>query len=145
MHHPPKPHSSNLTGCSDPLAFQWLSKRTSLLNATFVDVDYPELIAKKCNVIMNTAQLQEMLSPFQEANKAGGVFLRSNQYSALGCDLTNVENLERTLAGVLDLSSSLILCTAEVSITYMNIEAADALIKWAARHDDSTLDSYVSY
>lgn len=29
-----------------------------------------------------------------------------------------------------------ILCTAEVAVTYMDVEAADSLIAWASQYDD---------
>lgn len=106
-------------------------------NIRFVDIDFPELIAKKCDVISNTPQLRDILGSLQRPGEDSGIFLRSEHYLALGCDLTDLARLEGILAGEVDASSSLILCTAEVSITYMNVEAADALIRWATRYDES--------
>ena len=125
---------------SDPLAFQWLCKeRSKCQNATFVDIDYSDLMRKKCDVILTTPQLQDLVQPLDASTNAGSVFLRSEHYIALGCDLGDINDLESILAGELDMNGCLILCTAEVSVTYMNVGAADSLIAWATRYDDSTL------
>jgi len=63
------------------------------------------------------------------------IFL-SDQYIQLGCDLRNIEHLHQTLASVIDIENSSILFTAEVSITYMTLEASDSLIKWASTLPD---------
>ena len=110
-----------------------------------MDVDFPDLIAKKCNVIASTSQLRELLGPFDRSTEATGIYLRSKHYSALGCDLIDLARLEELLAGEIDVSSSLILCTAEVSVTYMNPDAADALIQWAAHFKDSRLNPKVHF
>ena len=104
----------------------------------FIDVDYPELIKKKCDVITTTPQLQDLLQP-REVSNGGPIFLRSERYTALGCDLTNTKHLETILANEFEISKCLLLCTAELSVTYMNVEAADLLIEWAAQYDDSML------
>ena len=63
--------------------------------------------------------------------------MKGSHYSALGCDLTDTARLERLLKDHIDISKCMILCTAEVSMTYMETEAADALLEWAAQYDDS--------
>ena len=123
--------------CSDPLAFQWLSKRASSLARTkFIDVDFPDLIKRKSDVIANAPQLRGLLGSFQVLNESSGVSLRSEHYTSIGCDLSDLVSLETLLQEELDASTSLILCVAEVSVTYMNVDSADALIKWAADYDD---------
>lgn len=56
--------------------------------------------------------------------------LRMSRYLQLGCDLRNLNSLENILASTVNIQESLILLVAEVSITYMDVEAADALIRW---------------
>ena len=63
---------------------------------------------------------------------ADDILFRSDQYVQLGCDLRDLPHLNQTLSQVLDIDNSLILLTAEVSITYMKVEESDALIKWAS-------------
>lgn len=126
--------------CSDPLAFQWLSKGSlSHPDTRFIDVDFPELMEKKCDVIANTPQLRDLLGPYQIPEKTNGAHLRSKHYCALGCDLADIARLDALLANEIDTSRSLILCIAEVSVTYMDVGAADSLIEWAAHYDNGTL------
>ena len=56
--------------------------------------------------------------------------LRISRYLQLGCDLRDLNSLEKILASTVNIQESLILLVAEVSITYMDVEAADALIRW---------------
>ena len=69
----------------------------------------------------------------------GDLLLRSDQYIQLGCDLRDLARLIRALNQVVDMENCSVLFTAEVSITYMNVEAADTLIEWAATLVDGML------
>lgn len=93
---------------------------------------------KKCDVICNTSQLQTLLGPHNRPLDHRGLILRSKHYLAIGCDLAEITRLNMLLASEVQMSDCLVLCTAEVSITYMDSKAADALIRWAGLHDDST-------
>ncbi|KAI4167455.1 MAG: hypothetical protein LQ343_007203 [Gyalolechia ehrenbergii] len=57
---------------------------------------------------------------------------------AVGCDLRNTTKLSKILEEKLEIVSYTVLCVAKVSSTYMDIDAADALIKWAAQYNDVT-------
>lgn len=50
---------------------------------------------------------------------------------AIGCDLRDLQLLERTLRAELDIPNSSILFVAEVSVTYMPLTDANKLIAWA--------------
>ena len=118
---------------SDPNPWQCLSRYPKASDkVTFIDVDYVPLMEKKRDVVRSTAALNEMLSnvAFPES---GQIFLRSDQYLQVGCDLRELSELSTVLAAAVDIEKCLILCTAEVSITYMNVEAADDLVKWASK------------
>ena len=115
-----------------------MSKQQSTRNGClFVDLDFPDLIAKKADVIVNTSQLRELIEPLERSSSPGGLAIRSENYLALGCDLGESNRLDELLAGIIDSPRSLILCIAEVSMTYMDVKAADALIEWAAHYDKS--------
>lgn len=124
---------------SDPLAFQWLSKYPDMCqNVTFVDIDYPELITRKLEVISQTPQLRDLLdAPVPVGGRDGATFPVDNRYLALGCDLADIERLEKILNEYIDIEGCSILCIAEVSITYMDVGDADSLIRWASRYRDS--------
>jgi tRNA wybutosine-synthesizing protein 4 len=62
----------------------------------------------------------------------GDVVLHSDKYVQLGCDLRDLPRLSVALSSVVDIQECLILFVAEVSITYMDLKAADELIKWAS-------------
>lgn len=122
------------------MPFQWLSNEPEKSpNALFIDIDYPALMSRKCDIITNTEELSSLIQPIEKGPQPKPICLRSPHYVALGCDLADIQGLDQHLAGVVDLSKCLVLCVAEVSVTYMNKEAADALINWAGQHNDSTL------
>ncbi|KAL8669856.1 MAG: hypothetical protein Q9168_005573 [Polycauliona sp. 1 TL-2023] len=72
----------------------------------------------------------------QSAKDGAGIIIRSNNYVGVGCDLRDIARLSKILEEDLQIGNCLVLCSAEVSITYMDVEAADALISWAAQYDD---------
>ena len=120
------------------MPFQWLAKDPQKCKTTlFIDIDYPALIARKCEIITKTAQLSSLIEPIDTVSQSEVTHLRSPHYLAVGCDLTDIKALDQHLAGEIDLASCLVLCVAEVSITYMNTEDADALISWAGKQRDS--------
>lgn len=92
---------------------------------------------RKCDVISNTAQLRDLLGPYDRSLHSSGLILRSENYLAVGCDLADIVTLDTLVANEFQMSKCFVLCVAEVSITYMDTKAADALIRWAGLHDDS--------
>lgn len=61
------------------------------------------------------------------------IAFESEQYVQIGCDLRDLKTLEKGLeAAVGDLSECDFIFVAEVSITYMEREAADEVIRWAS-------------
>lgn len=108
-------------------------------NVTFVDVDFPELIARKIEVISHTPQLRDLLKLPSMSSQGDASLLRSEHYVALGCDLADPKRLNEALKNVVDLQSCQIVCVAEVSMTYMDVAAADSLLRWASLCNDSML------
>lgn len=116
---------------SDPLAFQLLETEKSLCdNATFVDIDYEKLMGIKTSVIQQTEELRSTLGDIKVYSDPSPVLLRASHYVAVGCDLKNLKKLEEALKEVLGPSPVSVLCIAEVSLTYMDVQSADALISW---------------
>lgn len=85
---------------------------------------------KKREIVSSTKELNSLLTNLETLD--GDLLLRSDEYFQLGCDLRDLKLLDQTLANALDIQNCVVLLTAEVSITYMNVEAADALIGWAS-------------
>lgn len=116
---------------SDPLPWQCLTRYPNhCKNVTFIDVDYEDLMLKKLETVRKNPELSEPLVNLSFPNP-GGIILRSNKYTQIGCDLRDIPRLSQLLSEVIDLENSLLLFTAEVSITYMDLESANSLIKWA--------------
>ncbi|KZF19406.1 leucine carboxyl methyltransferase [Xylona heveae TC161] len=125
-------------GCGyDPLPFQCLTRwGEDCQGVKFLDVDYPQLMERKREMIVASENLHGLLSHMEIGQPKEAVKLRSDQYLAVGCDLRQVDSLEKILSKDLKLSDCIILCVAEVSITYMDIEAADAVIRWGAQYEN---------
>jgi len=109
----------------------------------FVDVDYKDLICKKRDVVRQTSELNGFLSNL-EFPEGDDIILQSDQYVQIGCDLRELGKLSQSLAKIAQVENSVVLCTAEVSITYMSIEAADALIEWVGSFPDGTVTQHIS-
>ena len=62
----------------------------------------------------------------------GSVLARSRQYVAIGCDMADIQGLQAALSSEVDFTQSSVLCISEVALTYMTVEAADSLLRWAS-------------
>jgi tRNA wybutosine-synthesizing protein 4 len=100
-----------------------------------VDVDYPQLIDKKRDVVFTKSLLRDALLETGLRSAEAPVRVRSERYMAIGCDLRDLQLLERTLRAELDIPNSSILFVAEVSVTYMPLVDANKLIQWANTFD----------
>lgn len=119
---------------SDPLPFQWRAKEPSLCERVrFIDVDYEELLMSKCDIILATPKMKDLLTLDDLRPTEKGIVFHSDEYTAIGCDLRNTSRLGRLLNSVVPLEECVVLCVAEVSITYMPPDAADALLAWSSK------------
>lgn len=91
---------------------------------------------RKRDRMLTNSLLRDALLETQVRSSEQPVYLRSNQYMAIGCDLRNLDLLEKTLRAELDVPSSSVLFVAEVSATYMPVADSDALIRWASTLED---------
>lgn len=90
--------------------------------------------------MLTNSLLRDALLKTQVRSSELPVYLRSDRYMAIGCDLRHLDLLEKTLRAELHVPSSSVLFVAEVSATYMPVADSDALIRWA-----STLEDGMSY
>ncbi|OTB01566.1 hypothetical protein M426DRAFT_75090 [Hypoxylon sp. CI-4A] len=120
-------------GCgSDVLPWQCMTRYPDQCrNALFVDIDFPDLIEKKCRVIQETPELKSLLTELK-TNVGSHIQLQSKQYVQIGCDLRRIADIQQALSTVIDIAQCEFMFVAEVSITYMETEGADAVIKWAS-------------
>lgn len=121
------------------MPFLYLGKYPQLCqNTTFVDVDYPVLMQNKLGIIDKTEQLRMLLPKLTKTNNETGLLGSSDPYVAIGCDLHHLDTLRKILQDHLRIETSpmAILFVAEVSITYMDREASQSVLEWAASHED---------
>ena len=131
--------SSLSTFLSDPLPFRFLTLYPeSCCEATFVDVDYPSVIKKKREVIVNTDPLCEALEGLDTLGPQDAILIRAHKYLALGCDLKQIDDATKVLENELSIRDCSVLFLAEVALTYMEPGDADLVIKWAGQFDDGT-------
>lgn len=121
----------------DPYPFQYLYNHPHKKNGTeivFLDVDFPDLIKRKTAMIQQAPEVLDVIGkpvPIPEQLK-NAVQLQTTNYIALGCDLTKLDDLTKTLELLFDIDNTVFTFTAEVSITYMPQKDADSVIEWAS-------------
>ncbi|KAI0884806.1 LCM-domain-containing protein [Annulohypoxylon maeteangense] len=120
-------------GCgSDVLPWQCMTRYPNhCQNVKFVDIDFPDLIEKKCRVVQETPELNSLLTGLK-TNVGNHVQLQSDQYIEIGCDLRRISDIEQALSAVVNISDCEFMFVAEVSITYMETDGADSVIQWAS-------------
>ncbi|KAI1972797.1 tRNA methyltransferase ppm2 [Ophidiomyces ophidiicola] len=122
-------------GCGfDPLPFQFLTRAPEFCrHVRFIDIDYHKLMLEKRDAIRNTSALNSLLSNTDYPAEDSPTLIRSKEYIGIGCDLGELAKLEAALRSELgSIAKYSILCTAEVSLTYMDVKSADALLQWAS-------------
>lgn len=89
-------------------------------------------------MITSNPPLLELMPDLRSEAAGNAILSRADKYLAVGCDLRQLDKLEAVLRKEfnLDGSSVAILFTAEVSVAYMTLEAADAVLKWSTRFND---------
>lgn len=127
-----------LIDLSDPNPFEYLGREPALCaDVTFVDVDYPQLIHKKYDMIKASDTLIETVPDLQFQPADSTIIAKSNHYLAVGCDLRELDKLDLVLRSEFDMANTSILFTAEVSVAYLTLEAANAVFTWTATFDDA--------
>lgn len=108
-----------------------------LENILYIDIDYPDLVSIKSRIISETPGLYNLVkNPQLNDPPVEHVHYQSAQYLAIGCDLRELEKLKHILINSCLITNAALLFTAEVSLAYMDREAVDALIAWAATLPD---------
>lgn len=111
--------------------------------AVFVDIDFPVLIRRKRHTVLSTPELESHLSHVRASDADAHIFLRSDRYYQVGCDLRQTAALGEALASIVDVRDCLFIFIAEVSITYMKTDAADSVIQWASTLGQGTGISFL--
>lgn len=136
-------------GCgSDVLPWQCHARYPDLCNdALFIDVDYPDLMRKKRAVVMGTPELADLLGDDVSLEKSEEelVLLRSQRYCQVGCDLRELDVLQKALESLIDTSTCSVLFVAEVSVTYMDTMSANDLLQWASSVGQGAFPAWLNH
>lgn len=128
---------------SDPLPFQFLQhERDVCKDVKFLDIDHHKLMVNKRNMIRECKELSELIPDAEFLPETERVLIRSNQYIGVGCDLAEVQKLESALKSEFNLDQYSIFCFGEVSLTYMQVHAANAVLSWASKLSDGKYRRY---
>lgn len=121
-------------GCGyDPYAFELLHESTQK-DVLFLDIDYPDLMKKKVQMLKKSRDLSGIVGEEIKTNGDPHVIFQTKNYICLSCDLRELDLFGKLLGGLFDTNDTDFLFTAEVSITYMTKHTADALIEWIAKN-----------
>ncbi|KAL2864668.1 tRNA methyltransferase PPM2 [Aspergillus lucknowensis] len=122
-------------GCGfDALPFILLRTDRPLCSCTtFVDIDYEKLMVDKRAAIQKTEVITELLKNVEFGADESAVQIRSKEYIAVGCDLKKLEKLDNVLKTQVLPDECAILFVAEVSLTYMDVKSANAVLCWASK------------
>lgn len=120
-------------GCGyDVLPWQtWTQYPEDCRDVKFLDIDFPDLMGRKRTTVLGTEELKAPLTNLVTP-EGGSVLLKSDRYAQIGCDLRNLEAIRTAISELVDIEACSFLFVAEVSVTYMETVAADALIEWAS-------------
>ena len=98
----------------------------------------------KRDIVLNTPELRDLFTLRDPPSSKGNVMFHSDQYSIVGCDLKNLKRLKELVRAVVDVEKCLVLCVAEVSITYMATVDADGVLAWCTRLSPGKCDVHRS-
>ena len=118
-------------GCGyDPTYFH-LAHQKRVDNLLFIDVDFPDLVTIKRDVIRGTERISSMLHQPDFENDM--FHIHSEKYVLLGCDLRQLDKLANLLDRLdkFDWHTPTLLLS-ECVITYMPTAQADAVLEWSA-------------
>lgn len=111
-----------------------LSAEKSLCRDTmFVDIDYEKLMVNKKTAIQRTSEISDLLDNVEFFPDDKAIQIHSDHYLAIGCDLKNVKKLDETLRNEVLPADCSVLYLAEVSLTYMDVDSANAVVNWASK------------
>lgn len=101
-------------------------------DTTFVEIDYEKLMVNKKTAIRKTDEITQLLEDVEFLPDDSAVQIRSKPYLAIGCDLKNLTKLDTVLRAEVLPSECAVLFLAEVSLTYMDVKSANAVVSWAS-------------
>lgn len=87
----------------------------------------------KKEAIQKGDAIKDQLKNVEFNSDESAVQIRSRQYVAVGCDLKNLDKLDHVLKTEILPADCAVLFLAEVSLTYMDVKSANAVVNWASK------------
>lgn len=129
-------------GCGfDPLAFQLLSLFKNQYNLNFIDIDYPDLVKNKYNMIQQSNEIKQLIG--DQGSKSSDLYvMETDNYQLVGCDLKNLAYYKKILPKLVSRNvdphpTSINIFIAEVSLAYMKPQFANPVIEISSQVNNS--------
>lgn len=129
-------------GCGfDPLAFQLLSLFKNQYNLNFIDIDYPDLVKNKYNMIQQSDEIKQLIG--DQGSKSSDLYvMETDNYQLVGCDLKNLAYYKEILPKLVSRNvdphpTSINIFIAEVSLAYMKPQFANPVIEISSQVNNS--------
>ena len=90
-------------------------------------------MVNKRDIIHQCKVLSDLIPDIHLPPESTPILVRSKRYIGIGCDLRELQRLEEALKIEIGSAECSVLCIAEVSLTYMDVMSADALISWSSK------------
>eukprot|EP00112_Aurelia_sp_Birch-Aquarium-sp1_P016678 Seg3801.4 transcript_id=Seg3801.4/GoldUCD/mRNA.D3Y31 product="tRNA wybutosine-synthesizing protein 4" protein_id=Seg3801.4/GoldUCD/D3Y31 len=99
-----------------------------LCNTRFLEIDFPELVRRKTKLIQANETLSNLIGDIKHFENE----ISTKNYSLIGCDLTNLKQLEDRIQSLHFSKEIPTLLMSEVVLTYVDKESCSKLIQWTA-------------
>ncbi|XP_065053055.1 tRNA wybutosine-synthesizing protein 4-like [Rhopilema esculentum] len=106
-----------------------LKDKACLSNTRYLELDFPEVVQRKIKLIKSRKALSSLVDGIT-ANQNEFI---SDDYSIVGCDLTNLDRLQEVIRKANFNPEDFTLLFSEVVLTYVEKKGCSRLIEWAAR------------
>ncbi|XP_071445775.1 tRNA wybutosine-synthesizing protein 4-like [Hetaerina americana] len=101
-------------------------------NLVYVEIDYPEVVQKKTDLINNSSTLNALVGTIVSPTSSSGI--KGSNYKLIGCDMEKEDELLKCFI-VYEIDFLVpTLFISECAITYMKVESSSKLIKWASKN-----------
>ncbi|EMG46799.1 hypothetical protein G210_2948 [Candida maltosa Xu316] len=121
-------------GCGfDPLAFQLLHVYQNQIDLNFIDIDYPDLIQNKSDMIQKSPEIKNLIGVQRQTSDC---LIETDNYKLVGCDLKHSKPYQDILDKLIT-QDTVNIFIAEVSLAYNKPEFANPIIEISSKVPNS--------
>ncbi|RCK55629.1 tRNA wybutosine-synthesizing protein 4 [Candida viswanathii] len=123
-------------GCGfDPLAFQLLNVYKERNDLNFIDIDYPDLVKNKYDMIQKAEEIKELIGDQRSSDLE--CLISTDHYKLVGCDLKHADKYQEILDKLVTDKDNVNIFIAEVSLAYMKPIYANSIIEISSKVNNS--------